>query len=183
MKRFTILVATCIPIAVPARVVSMPGVAAAAPVRPMSASGTVLFRGAFVKNHLDGWSVASGHSWHVNKSGVAAFPGGDGVMLAPFSTAGRRDFSVQASIRAGGSSQIESGYGILVRAEGVRGVEGGSFASSSGPAFNRPLIAWDHNTVGGADVPLGSGYNTCRLDGHGSGFTLYVDGKQLVQLT
>jgi hypothetical protein len=182
----------CIVVLFAAFITSLAPAARAAALSPRSqaakavlSQSTPVYKAAFGKKRLKGWVVASGPAWHVGQKGIATFDGSDaGTVLAPFSTHRMHDLSVQASIRVvGTSTQYVSGYGVVVRAVGGTGVDGGTFASSVDDRYNRPLLVWKGESVGGTNAILRPGYNTYRVDVHGSDFTLSIDGHQIIQFT
>lgn len=190
MKGRIVVGLSLILLVLPAWPLSLPSIAlAASGMRAPVQGGTTIYKAAFARDHLKGWTISAGPVWHVTRKGIATFDGsGSGMVLAPFSTRGMHDFAVQASIRAVGTSS-DSAYGVLVRSRGLSGdlafsgVEGGMSLSSSTPEFSRPLLSWNEDRIGGANVTLNTGYNTYRVDVHGADFTLTVDGHQIVQFT
>jgi hypothetical protein len=161
-----------------------------APATPAAARGTdpppgaTLFSAAFKSRKLKGWKVDRS-AWHVTGDGTVSFTGaGTGQMLAPFSTRATHDFAVEAEVEAVGPAlHPEAGYGVEVRgAWPSQGIAGGSHFSAT-PELNEPLLLWGRDSVGGADVALGAGYNTYRLEVHGRDYTLFINGRRIVRFT
>jgi hypothetical protein len=113
---------------------STPGAVFAAPALPAGKS-KVLYRASFATTKLKGWDT-QGTSWHVSKKGIVQFTGsktGEGLLVAPFSTAGLKDFRVTASIAAGGKIDLTLNpfFGVFARRSGPgTKVDGGSFFSA-----------------------------------------------------
>jgi hypothetical protein len=157
---------------------------------PASAEhGATLYNAAFGKKGLKGWTVF-GPAWQVNKKGIVTYDrAGKGqvasLLLAPFSTQGLHDFSVQASIAVVGTHQYAINYGLVVRAQGPRGVYAsvGEGVSPYDLDVDGPFLIWDTDSIAGAAVTLPPGYNRFRVDVHGTDFTLSVNGHRLVQFT
>jgi hypothetical protein len=146
----------------------------------------VLFQSTFRTTGLKGWIRTNRALWHVTRGGIVTFDGSTtGLILAPFSIAGVHDFAVQASLQAvGNADNPVSGYGVLVRGgPNPSGISAGSFSSQDNSFFSGPLFVWGTDSIGGSAVPLHSGFNTYRVEVHGTDYTLAIDGKKAVQFT
>jgi hypothetical protein len=142
-----------------------------------------VFTAKFSKG-LTGWTRGSAASWKVTSNGLVTSSGTSDELLAPFSTAKLHDFAVQATIKPVGSPlQSTSGYGVVVRAKTPKnGISGGSVTSDN-PEYNTPLILWNDNSVGGARATLTTGFNTFRMEVHGTDYSLSINGTHIVSFT
>lgn len=157
---------------------------------------TVLYQAAFKTKRLKGWRADDLSQWHVSRSGVLTNNGsGTGnPVLAPFSTKGISDFAVEASIASVPRiTAAINGYGLIVRGQvhAAGGIRGGSwFSSAHGAAisaWNGPYVVWGTpstpytESVGGTAPTRRSGYNTYRIEVHGTDYALYLNGHLVIR--
>jgi hypothetical protein len=144
---------------------------------------SVLYRSTFGTTGLRGWHING--VWHAGSDGVAGVIGSNsGEILAPFSVTRLRNFRVTASIRAVGPPgnppypETQS-YGLDLRARvGKSGVRGGTFLSLP---YAGPGLGWSDQRALGNDITLHHGFNIFRIDVHGTDYTLWINGAQIVQ--
>jgi hypothetical protein len=151
---------------------------AAAPVRA-GADNTPLYRWKLPGKGQKG-------DWIFGK-GTASYDGeSNAVLFMPYRPNGRTDFAVQATMRGlgpGGPEANLAGFGVVVRqnpSDPHTSISAGSFFSSNSED-NNPEIYWNGDTVGGEQLNPGTSWHLYRFEVQGSLYTLFIDGKQMVQ--